>query len=35
VRLNLMHRRDFKRLKQPQKPPPLDSLQLSLDWSST
>jgi hypothetical protein len=33
VRANLMHRRDFTRLKQPQKPPPLDSPQLSLDWS--
>ncbi len=35
VRANLMHRKDFTRLKQPQKPPPLDSTQLSLNWSST
>jgi hypothetical protein len=35
VRTNLMHRRDFTHLKQPQKPPPLDSRQLSLNWSST
>ena len=35
IRTNLMHRRDFTRLKQPQKPPPLDSRQLSLNWSST
>ena len=35
VRANLMHRRDFTRLKQPQKPPPIDSRQLSLNWSST
>jgi hypothetical protein len=33
VRANLMHRKDFTRLKQPQKPPPLDSRQLSLNWS--
>jgi hypothetical protein len=32
VRANLMHRKDFTRLKHPQKPPPLDSLQLSLNW---
>ena len=35
VRTNLMHRKDFTRLKQFQKPPPLDSRQLSLNWSST
>ena len=35
VRINLMHRKDFTRLKQPQKPPPLDSQQLSLNWCST
>ena len=35
VRVNLMHRRDFTRLKKPQRPPPLDSQQLSLSWSST
>jgi hypothetical protein len=35
VRANLMHRKDFTRLKQPQKPPPLDSQQLSLNWSPT
>jgi hypothetical protein len=35
VRTNLMRRKDFTRLKQFQKPPPLDSQQLSLHWSST
>ena len=35
VRANLMHRRDFTCLKQPQKPPPRDSRQLSLNWSSS
>jgi hypothetical protein len=35
VRANLMHRKDFTRLKQPQRPPPLDSQQLSLNWSCT
>ncbi len=35
VRTNLMHRKDFTRLKQFQKPLPLDSRQLSLNWSST
>ena len=35
VRTNLLHRKDFIRLKQLQKPPPLDSQQLSLNWSST
>ncbi len=35
VRTNLMHRKDFTRLKQLQNPPPSDSQQLSLNWSST
>ena len=35
VRTNLMHRRDFTRLKKPQNPPPSDSQQLSLNWSAT
>ena len=35
VRANLMHRKDFTRLKQPQRPSPLDSQQLSLNWSPT
>ena len=35
VRANLMHRKDCTRLKQPQNPPPLDSQQLSLNWSPT
>ena len=35
IRANLMHRRDFTRLKQPRTPPPLDTQQLSLNWSST
>ncbi len=35
VRANLMYRRDFTRLKKPQKPPPFDSQQLSLNWSPT
>jgi hypothetical protein len=35
VRTNLMHRKDFTRPKQLQKPPPLASQQLSLNWSST
>jgi hypothetical protein len=35
IRTNLMHRRDFTRLKQQQKPPPLHSRQLRLNWSST
>lgn len=35
VRVNLMHRKDLTRLRQPQIPPPLDSRQLALDWSST
>jgi len=35
VRSNLMHRRNFTRLKQSQRPPPLDSQQLLLTLSST
>ena len=35
VRTNLMHRKNFTRLKQPQKSPPLNSPQLSLNWCST
>jgi hypothetical protein len=35
VRTNLMHRKDFTSPKQLQKPPPLASQQLSLNWSST
>jgi len=35
VRVNLMHRKDFTRLRQIQRPPPLDSAQLALNWSST
>jgi hypothetical protein len=35
VRRNLMHRKDLTRLKQPRHAPPLDSQQLSLNWSST
>jgi len=35
VRVNLMHRKDFTRLRQIQRPPPLDSAQFSLNWSST
>jgi hypothetical protein len=35
VRTNLMHRKDFTRLKQLQNPPPSASQQLSLDWSAT
>jgi Transposase DDE domain/Domain of unknown function (DUF4372) len=35
VRTNLMHRKDFTRLRQTQFPPPRDSRQLSLNWSST
>jgi hypothetical protein len=34
IRTNLMHRRDFTCLKQPLKPPPLDTQQLSLNWGS-
>ena len=35
VRANLMHRKDFTQMRQIQRPPPLDSAQLSLNWSST
>ena len=35
VRGNLMHRKDFTRLRQTQAPRPIDSRQLTLDWSST
>ena len=35
VRTNLMHRKDFTRLKQLHRPPPLDSRQIVLDWGST
>ena len=35
VRANLMHRKDFTRLRGKQAPPPLDSRQLALSWSET
>jgi IS4 transposase len=35
VRANLMHRKDFTRLKGKQTLPPLDSRQLTLSWSGT
>jgi hypothetical protein len=35
VRANLMHRKDFTRLRQSQTSPPLDSAQLVLDWPNT
>jgi IS4 transposase len=35
VRTNLMHRKDFTRLRQSLAPPPLDSRQLALDWGNT
>jgi hypothetical protein len=35
IRGNLMHRKDFTRLRQPQARPPLDSRQLAIDWGST
>lgn len=35
VRTNLMHRKDFTRLKLLHKPPPLDSRQIVLNWGST
>lgn len=35
VRANLMHRKDLTRLCQIQKPPPLDSRQLPLNWGNT
>jgi hypothetical protein len=30
-----MHRKDFTRLKQLHKPPPLDSRRIMLNWGST
>ncbi len=35
VRANLMHRKDFTRLRQSQTSPPLDSDQFALDWGYT
>jgi hypothetical protein len=35
VRANLMHRKDFTRLRQQATPPPLDSRQLILNWGTT
>jgi hypothetical protein len=35
VRANLMHRKDFTRLRQIQAPPPLDPRQLLLNWGNT
>jgi hypothetical protein len=35
VRSNLMHRKDFTRLRQHHAPPPIDSRQLALNWAST
>jgi IS4 transposase len=35
VRTNLMHRKDFTRLREICIPPPLDSRQLVLNWQST
>jgi Transposase DDE domain/Domain of unknown function (DUF4372) len=35
VRANLMHRKDLTHLRQIQKPPPLDSRQLILNWGNT
>jgi IS4 transposase len=35
IRSNLMHRRDLTRLKQPQRPPTLDSTRLEPTWAST
>jgi IS4 transposase len=35
VRTNLMHRKDFTRLGQLHKPPPLDSRQITLNWGLT
>lgn len=35
VRANLMHRKDFTRLRQQPIPPPLDSRQFVLDWANT
>ena len=35
VRANLMHRKDFSRLRRTAPPPPIDSRQLELDWAMT
>jgi hypothetical protein len=35
VRTNLMHRKDFTRLRQTHAPPPIDPRQLDLNWSPT
>ncbi len=35
VRANLMHRKDFSRLRQNLPPPPIDSRQLQLNWAIT
>ncbi len=35
VRTNLMHRKDFTRLRQLHRPPQLDSGQIMLNWGST
>jgi hypothetical protein len=35
VRVNLMHRKDFTRLRQVPEPPPLDSRQLVMEWANT
>jgi hypothetical protein len=35
VRVNLMHRKDFTRLRHVPEPPPLDSRQLVIDWANT
>ncbi len=35
VRANLMHRKDFTRLRQNQTPPPIDSRQLAIEWANT
>ena len=35
VRANLMHRKDFTRLRQNQSPPPLNSRQMVLNWGNT
>jgi hypothetical protein len=35
VRTNLMHRKDFTRLRQIQRPPPLDARQITFNWATT
>jgi len=35
VRANLMHRKDFTRLRENQSPPPVDSRQITLNWGTT